>query len=634
MQALRSGIPAEQAFALHHLVKISFERGDKFKFESFLGLAESLIEKGLEISSLFYDVEWQVDYSGGDNSDDSILDAVNGTHDILARIARLKRKAVSDSLQPDEFSDRMLAITEAILTTRNMVMLHENATYMADVYFLKDLLCIILQLPNLELLVEVKHFALDIAEQLTPWLALGSDDPLYQSLLAQLESADRGTLLTALRALSRISMNLEATNKLPDVPAAILQNITNWLLLNDEELMDACLDFLYQYTAVVPNVESLIKSVDMEQAIPHLVRLLAHGAKRVKEDYVLEPEKKIGASEHVTPLPQDLQEKLSGTDEPQRCFHWLTSLFEEDSESHITQIAIWQAYQASFRGQTRNTLSAADFIRNVSHVFTNARAQIIRGPGEAQRFIIEGIRARTLPLDFETKEEYARCQWGAGDAPFTKKCGGFFPGGAKLWQHILAVHLEQAPDESGKFEDKALEVACKWGDCKRYVSPTKMPLSQLTRHLKTHVTTSSKRGLTDGSELPAKRQKKSYIVPAKTMTVSWEKTLTTPDERNPRIDRAAGIPLSAVLVLRNIARNVVKTESQESLLQQEEAGGETGGWNEKLFRPVITRLFEVMTENTAMVSPGAIVRTVWLLELIASQSDYIASLLQLVQQDV
>lgn len=588
---------------MHHLVKISYERGDKFKFESFLGLAESLIEKGLEISSLFYEVEWQIDYSGDNVTDNNTLNAVNGTYDILARIAKLKRKAVSDSLQPEDFSDRMLGITEAILTTRNMVMLQENANYMADVLSLKDLLCVVLQLPDLELLVEVKHFALDIAEQLTPQLALGSDDPLYQSLLSQLDSTDRGTLLTALRALSRISMNLQDTNKLQNVPAPVLQNIINWLLLNDEELMDACLDFLYQYTAVVPNVESLIKSVDMEQAIPHLVRLLAHGAKRVKEDYILEPEKKISASEQVPPLPKDLQDKLSGTDEPQRCFHWLTSLFEEDSESHITQIAIWQAYQSSFAGQTRNTLSAADFIRNVSHVFTNARAQIIRGPGEAQRFIIEGIRARTLPLDFETKEEYARCQWGTGNAPFTKKCGGFFPGGARLWQHILSAHLEQTPNGNSKFEDKEVEASCRWGDCKKYISPSKMPLSQLTRHLKTHVTTSNKRSLADGFDLPAKRQKKSYIVPAKTMTVTWEKTFTAPDERNPRIDRAAGIPLSAVLVLRNIARNVVKTESQESLLQEEEKGeGETGGWNEKLFRPVTARLFEVMTENAAMVS--------------------------------
>ncbi|KAI4592811.1 Chromatin structure-remodeling complex protein rsc9 [Pestalotiopsis sp. 9143b] len=615
LQSLRSGIPSEQAFALHHLVKISFERGDKFKFESFLGLAEGLIEKGLEIASLFYHVELELDYTGADNgSNSAVLDGVNGTRDILSRIQKFKRRATFDHLQSGELADNLVRITEAVLTIRNMVMLQENAIYMGQVYPLKDLLCIILELPRLELLVEVKHFALDIAEQLTPWVILDSEDPLYQSLLGQLDSTDRGTILTALRAISRISMNLEDTNKLQKVPAAVLQNIITWLFLNDEELMDACLDFLYQYTAVVPNVESLLGAVDMEQAIPHLVRLLAHGSRRMRESYVLEPERKVGATEHVVPLPQDLQDRLTGTEEPQRCFNWLTSLFEEDADSNITQIAIWQAYQSSFGGKSRNTLSAADFIRNVSHVFVNARAQIIRGPGEAQRFIIEGIRARTVPLDYETKEEYARCQWVMTGA---QRCGGFFPGGEKLWQHIVGHHLEQTPGEDKKFADTELEKgSCKWGDCKKYAQPTKMQLSQLTRHLKTHISTSAKRGLSDGgSDVPAKKLKKSYLVPAKTMTITWEKTLTTPDERNPRIDRAAGIPLSAVLVLRNIARNVVKTESQETLLQDVETGGEVGGWNERLFRPVLSRLFEVMTENPAM-------------------SDYIASLLQLVQQDV
>ncbi|RYP89883.1 hypothetical protein DL770_003976 [Monosporascus sp. CRB-9-2] len=618
LQSLRSCIPSEQAFALNHLVKISYERGDKYKFESFLGLAEGLIEKALDVGSLFYHVNWQVSYSGDqDVSDVSVLDGINGTDDILERIGTLQPKAVLDYMQPAEFADRLTRVTEAVLTIRNMVMLQENAVYMADVYPLKDLLCIILHLPNLEMLVEVKHFALDIAEQVTPYLVLDYEDALYRTLLEQLDSTDRGTILTSLRAISRISMNLEATNMLQHVPQVVLKNIMNWLLLNDEELVDACLDFLYQYTAVVANVESLLKAVDMEHVVPHIVRLLAHGARRVKEDVVLEPEKKQPASEEVVPLPLDLHEKLVNTDEPQRCFHWLQSLFEEDAESHITQIAIWQAYQSSFgalTGAGRSMLSAADFIRNVSHVFSSARAQIIRGPGEVQRFIIEGIRARTAPMDYETKEEYARCQWTTSKAPFPKTCNGFFLGGEKMWHHVLTAHLGVTIGENGKIEDREILASCDWADCPKYPTPTKMKLSELTRHIKTHFPASQKRPPADGLEPAAKRQKRSYVIPAKTMSLAWEQTLVTRDERNPKIEQAAGIPLSAVLVLRNIARNVVKTESEEKLLKKHEMGGEGGGWNEKLFRPVMARLFEVMTENKAMAG-------------------YIASLLQLVQDD-
>ncbi|KAI0553097.1 arid/bright DNA binding domain-containing protein [Xylaria curta] len=617
LQALRSGIPAEQAFALNHLVKISYERGDKYKFDSFLGLAEGLIDKALEIGNLFYDVDWQISYSGDqDSSNPSVLDGLDGTPDIVERIRSLTPKPVLDHLQPADFSDRLLRITEAVLTMRNMVMLHENAVYMSEVSPLKDILCIILHLPDLEMLVEIKHFALDIAEQVTPWLNLDSNDPLYRTLLAQLDSSDRGTILTALRAISRISMNLEATNKLQGVPAVALENIMNWLLLNDEELMDACLDFLYQYTAVVENVESLLEAVNMENVVPHLVRLLAHGAKRVKEERILQPEKKELCTEEVPPLPFDLHEKLRNTDEPTRCFQWLKTLFEEDAESHITQIAIWQAYQGSFGALAgvRSSLSAADFIRNVSHVFANARAQIIRGPGEVQRFIIEGIRARTVPCHYETREEYTRCQWQVVKGAVPKRCNQFCLGGEQMWHHVLTAHLSVAVGEDGKIENKEITTSCDWTDCVKYPTPRTIKLAELTRHMKTHVPSSPKRPQQEGVEPASKRQRKSYITPAKTMSLTWEKTVVTSDERKPNVEQAAGIPLSAVLVLRNIARNVVKTESEEELLKKSETGGESGGWNEKLFRPVMARLFEVMTENKALAG-------------------YITSLLHLVQTE-
>ena len=107
-------------------------------------------------------------------------------------------------------------------------------------------------------MAEIKNLALDIAEQITPNMVLGTEDPLYKTLLSQMVSDDRGTILTALRALGRISVNLEATNMLGEVPAPVLQRISSWILLNDDEMIDACLDFLYQYTAVVTNLDHLL----------------------------------------------------------------------------------------------------------------------------------------------------------------------------------------------------------------------------------------------------------------------------------------------------------------------------------------------------------------------------------------
>src|SRR5690349_2086751 len=94
LQSLRSGIFEEQAFALYHLVKISYERGDRYKFELFPGLAEGLVEKVLEVGNLFYTVDYRIGYDEIDDTDLGLLDGINGTSDILDVIRNLEPKDV------------------------------------------------------------------------------------------------------------------------------------------------------------------------------------------------------------------------------------------------------------------------------------------------------------------------------------------------------------------------------------------------------------------------------------------------------------------------------------------------------------------------------------------------------------
>lgn len=603
LNALRSNIPAEQAFALNHLVKISFERGDKYKFDSFPGLAEGLVEKALQVGSLFHHVNWTVSWDPIiDPGDIGTLDGNHGTHDILDRIENLVEKDMPDVLQTEAYADELVLITEAVLTIRNMVTLPENAYNMSDFFPLKELICIILHLPPRDSLVELKHLSLDIAEQLTPFMVLGTDDPLYKTLLSQMHSEDRGTILTALRALGRISMNLEATNTLGEVPAAVLQRIASWLLLNDDELIDACLDFLYQYTAVVPNVDNLVRSLVPEDLVNHLVRLLAHGAKKAQRDFILVPEKKIPARDEIAPMPEDMLQDMLKLEEPDRVHQWVKCFFEEDNESFVTQLAAWQAYQNAFVGPLKAIgqplITPADFIRNSTSVYKDSNAQVLREPGEPQqKFIIHGIRARLRPLNFEGKE-YGRCLWATNPSKKNEKCGHFSLKPEQLWNHILTAHLDESKNENGQFENSEKSFICTWGECTRFSTPTKMHLQDFARHINTHVA-----AMLPGSDLQAKFQQKPWIVPAQTMAVSYEETMTVRDERNPNLPpQAAGIPLSAALVLRNIARNVVKTEAEEELAKSQENSADDGAWNEKLFRPVLPRLFEILAENRALVS--------------------------------
>ncbi|KAM4063033.1 ARID/BRIGHT DNA binding domain-containing protein [Hirsutella rhossiliensis] len=616
LNALRSGVPAEQAFALNHLVKISYERGDKYRFDAFPGLAEGLVDKALHVGSLFYHVQWTVSWDPYvDDGDIGCLDGNNGTPDILDRIQSLVERDVPEALQTEAYADELVLITEAVLTIRNMVTLPENAHNMSDFYPLKDLVCIIMHLPAKDSLIELKHMALDIAEQLTPFMALDADDALYKTLLSQLASEDRGTILTALRALARISMNLDATNNLADVTPEALRRMVNWLLLNDDELIDACLDFLYQYTAVVPNLDLLVRSTTPENLVDHLVRLLSHGARKSQREFVLYPEQRLPARDEIAPVPEDLLQEMMKLEEPDRVHRWVKCFFDEDHNSFVTQLAAWQAYQSAFAGPLKTAnkamITPADFIRSSTSVYKNSNAQVLREPGEAQqKFIIHGIRARARPLSFDGTE-YGRCLWATNPEKKNEKCGQFYLKPEQMGEHILTAHLNEERGEGGQFGNEEREFRCTWGECFKYEKATKMRLRDFARHINTHIL-----ALLPSHDAASKRSAKAWVVPAKTMTVTVEETMTTRDERNPNAPpQAAGIPLSAVLVLRNIARNVVKTEAEEELVKQQQMGGtEGGGWNERLFRPALARLFEILTENKAL-------------------SPYIASLLDLVRTE-
>ncbi|KAF4595828.1 RSC complex subunit Rsc9 [Ophiocordyceps camponoti-floridani] len=596
LMALRSGLPAEQAFALNHLVKISYERGDKYRFDAFPGLAEGLVGKALHVGRLFYHVDWTLSWDlYPDSTDVGTLDGNNGTPDILERIQGLVERDVPEALQTEKFADEMVLVTEAVLTMRNMVTLPDNAVNMSDFPPLKDLICILLHLPAHDSLVEMKHLALDIAEQLAPYMALEADNPLYKTLLSQLGSEDRGMILTALRALGRISMNLEATNTLAHVKPEALRRIVNWLLLNDDELIDACLDFLYQYTAVVANLDHLVRSTRPEDVVDHLVRLLAHGARKVQRELMLMPERRLPSRDEIAPMPEDLLQEMVKLEEPERVHRWVKCFFDEDNGSFVTQLAAWQAYQSAFAGPLKDAgkamITPADFIRSSTSVYKNSNAQVLREPGEGQqKFIIHGIRARARPLSFEGAE-YGRCLWATNAERKNEKCGQFYLKPEQMAEHILSAHLGQERNESGQFNNEEQQFRCTWGECFKYEKPTPMRLRDCVRHMNTHIL-----ALLPSHE--SKRGPKPWVIAAKTMSVAAEETMTVRDERNPNAPaQAAGIPLSAVLVLRNMARNLVKTEAEDELVKQR---GERGGWNERLFRPLLPRLFEILAENRAL----------------------------------
>nr|POE53517.1 chromatin structure-remodeling complex subunit rsc9 [Quercus suber] len=607
--ALQSGIPDEERYALHHLVKISHERGDKYRFDQFPGLADALLQKVLRVSSLFYDVEFDVLYDDTfEPTDDEVLNGLHATTDIVQRLHDRMPLITNDSTLDAEFIDQLGRITEAALVLRNMAQSDNNAQYLVQQASMRDYLAIVLNLPPHPSIVELQYYALETAEVLVTWYDLDSQDPLYQSLLAQLQRADRGLIISTLKTVARIAMNLMAPKRLDNIPVEVLRKVQAWLLLEDEELRSACLDFLFQYTSFSNNVDHLLRTTDSEALTRQLSSLLLFAAKEH-----VEPRKEKAQEEEDSALPvprvnRSIVEDLIKLEEPERSSEWLRMCFMSVASSEMTQISLWQAYQSTFApfSATHPHLIAGDFIKNVSSTFPGATAQV----AHANKYVIKGIKSRKTPIDTGTLagsrsvdkgKELHRCNWtvtisadptkdpltGVQSGPTTREvtCAEWFRHSDDMLGHILETHLRvplkaestssadvdrmdidshapapatainghtKGPVKSAMLSERfdfagaaSTTYRCRWANCRRHSAEFedgKAPrIALLARHIQTH--------LPDSDSTRAKHNLKPGATPT---SHGGERPhlLTLVDERGD----AAGLPLGAALVLRNIAK--------------------------------------------------------------------------------
>lgn len=618
LHALRSKEPEEEAYALHHLVKISHERGDKYRFDQFPGLAEALISKVIDVGSLFFDVRWDISYVEEEFEQPGVLNGLTGTKDLLKKIRALQTLDIDDDLLPEENAKALNMINEAALIIRNMVMLKENALFASMIPAIRDLIVVVLNLPKHPIVVELQHYALEIAEQLTKYWVLDSQDPVYRSLLAQIDTDDRGRIITSLRALGRISMNLEATNKLSDVPIKTLQSICDWLLVEDEDLRIACLDFLYLFTGFADNVELLAHEVNVEAVVGQLVRLLQFGAIAYEERRSTPKSTKSSTPNDSAPkLSSAIIDHLVTLEEPERSSQWLKTCFEEEPAGEITQIQLWSAYNAAFQeamaanpSAFKALMPAKDFITNVSTTFGGASAQVLTVGGQP-KYTIRGIRPRSVPVDPSTKKPYMRCCWaapstvdGQADLKQTKgECGEYASGARAMWEHIVGAHLKVPRDqETGQWllepkpdidmengdaitASKSQTYNCHWAGCTHF--PTNTESAFLAgQHVKTHLPDTSIKQAIHARHNRAADDSRPSTSSAQASATSHSSTLgsanrypssnnfaslapnfryfnTATDEAND----AAGLPLSSVLVLRNLARQLNKIPPPSQVLE-------------------------------------------------------------------
>lgn len=597
---LQSGIPDEVDFALYHLVQISNQRWDKFKFEGFPLLAESLMQKALDITKLATGVQWEFEYDPRSPFDRvNVLNSLHGTRNILQKIQSIPVNLPTDTLETSEFNHQVRNIKEATLVLRNMVLLKENAYYVSRYAsgLLRDFLVILLNAPNQPRLNEIKNDALDIAEEVTKFLTTDSQDPLWISLVNCLGSPDRAHIVRALWALTHFSTELDEADgnrAMESLTKPTLQQLYYHTLLDlDKDILSGALDFWYQYTLSHDNIETLMDVIDFPVVfVPRMIALLTYEARPTKKETVLQEEKVAPPPSEIPRVPPELLEKLMELSEPERSSQWLRCCFVEDADCEITQIALWQAYQSRFGDQrlqngdqrppNSGVLPAAEFIKNVSNTFTAAQAQVINGPNSSTKFIIKGIRPLETAYTFEGFP-YLYCKWADNSKP-SKMCQRAFTSPVDLRSHVFADHMElEAEEIAGQFKLEAAATAihtCQWDNCSRFrTSGPSANTAMVAGHVSSHLPEDRP------ADAPPPSTKRAVL--QERIVRKWYYMDTPMNEKF----EPMGVAYKAALVLRNIARGVPNRVSSKH-------GGLS--WKKACFLSQRPKIVEVWDRNRAL----------------------------------
>ncbi|KAA8909049.1 hypothetical protein TRICI_004669 [Trichomonascus ciferrii] len=369
---MRSGIPSELDWALTALLQVSCNNPHMFELKYHGDLLSAILERILN--------RWYLE-------------------DYSEQLESLGSLALSDAQHKE-----LQMILEALLILRNASLDPENGQLLAHDPRCREVIERGLNLPvAVDVFAEFRLYCLEMAESvcfhITPESA---EDPLFVATLNAVSAGeDRGHVIPSLRALSRLLIRDEK-NIVQDLPDAVLSQVCSYLLVDDDELVSAALDFLYQFTSHASNVARLLQPDLQGLCCKHLVRLITHRLREPEPDYIRLPRRTQKPVPVEPPrIPDDILEELLTYDEPDRATHWIRTSYEDHPEGEVTQISLWKAYEAQFEAharQGRKLLPAVDFIKNVTSAFRNSAAMVVNLPDGQRKFIIKGIRPREYAI--------------------------------------------------------------------------------------------------------------------------------------------------------------------------------------------------------------------------------------------
>ncbi|CAG8568141.1 2618_t:CDS:2 [Ambispora gerdemannii] len=356
--ALRSTLPNEVDWAFKRLTKFSHECSDSFHVDKIPGLVDALL---VFVAPFFEDCAKLSDISKPVSTEE---DPMNLDGDDSNSVSM---NPFFDSIESQQYHQRVL---QAFLIIRNFSFLEHNMRLMAAYKPLRKYLIEGLKLKIFGNFIELRHYCLDIVENICPYVILkGLDDPFMTTIPTLLYSNDKALIMGGIRSMTRLALNESNITVLRDIEAKTVQRMIELLLIEDEELVAAVLDLLYQFSDLHEDMAYRIAQCTPGNFVRLMIRFMRWQAfDTVKAAY-----------DDIMPIVPKLQ--LSGPfvdlPEPYRTIEWLKIVYEYVPNESLLQTEVWFAYREQFFNSPTPMMPAAEVIKHVTAAFPKAVAMMV-----------------------------------------------------------------------------------------------------------------------------------------------------------------------------------------------------------------------------------------------------------------
>ncbi|KAI8917428.1 hypothetical protein BC831DRAFT_484971 [Entophlyctis helioformis] len=592
--ALRSQLPNEIDWAFNKLIKITYDFN--FQIGILPGLAEVLIEHMQPLfgslilntspldfeTTLMHEPDMDNGALGWEVSANSDQRTQLEQHEPLQH--RGKKRSIPHMLNLKSLCDvpffantesaiLLERVHQALHIFRNLSFMADNAAHMSKDSALVTLLAKAVALPATTNFVEIKQYALDIYENLAAHLVLRGPSDFYLACLKKMIfESDRSRVIGSLRSLIRLASNETNERVILAIDTSTIQRLIQLLLVPDEEILVGVMEFLYLFTSTSPDSGLRITQCVRFNVIRLLLKFVKwhnHGA-----DHALIANRPPGPPPTLAPppAPQRPPSYLAShaVDHFQAAI-WLQGILEADAKYAISSSALLGEYERYCKAAGLKAITPRELTKLIQSVY-GSKASFLPT-------MIQGVRPRAdseaslLPCfanlapsaadtaaaaDVEmhdTEEEVdagqvtpsstAAAASSAAAAAQTPMVCAWMRGtcNAATTSTGVVAHVLRDHDTSA--------LVCEWKQCTRYTVDRPAPSVQhLARHLWTHVSAATA-GATAGvgATTPAAEAE------AKGAATSAAAAAVPPHIYPDPAEDLRGIPLCALLILRNIARH-------------------------------------------------------------------------------